>query len=154
MKIYIDNLNINLLKDIQNLLESYLITSEYYIQIYTNEGIYKIEKNNIYSLEPLDKDIEIYKNYYNNFTLIVDSSYFKKTYVSSIYGNTHLSLNIKKNIYKLNKTSKIQLVIENNDNKLFDNFVPFDIYFESNENIDINELFIKQEINEFLSVLN
>jgi hypothetical protein len=35
-----------------------------------------------------------------------------------------------------------------------DNFIPKDIYFETENNIDINEPFIKKEINEFLSVLN
>ncbi len=154
MKIYIDNLNLNFLKDIQSLLKNNFVNSEQYIRIFTNEGIYQIEQNNIFNLSPFDADIKIYKNYYKNFTMIVDNSYFKKESVLSIYGNNHLSSNIRRDIYKLNKQSKFNIVIENNDSKILGNFMPIDFYFESNENIDINELFIKQEINEFLSLLN
>jgi hypothetical protein len=32
--------------------------------------------------------------------------------------------------------------------------IPNDIYFETEERIDMKELFVKQEINEFLSLLN
>jgi hypothetical protein len=70
-----------------------------------------------------------------------------------VYGNEHLHKKIKKNIYKLNPKSKIYFIIEsssNSDNK----FVSTDVYFECNELVDINELFIKQEIIEFLSLLN
>ena len=37
-----------------------------------------------------------------------------------------------------------------NNNKL----TPHDIYFESNKDIDMNNLFVKNEIIEFLSLLN
>jgi hypothetical protein len=33
-------------------------------------------------------------------------------------------------------------------------FIPNDIYFETEKDVDINDLFIKKEIIEFLSVLN
>lgn len=154
MKIYINNLNLNILKDIQEALVKELINSEYYIQLYTNEGIFNIEKNNVYYLEPFDNDIKIYEKYFKDFTIIVDSSYFKKTITSSINGNKHLSINIKKDYYKLNKGSKVQLVIENQQDISSGHYTPSDIYFEFHENIDINEIFIKQDIIEFLSLLN
>ena len=154
MKIYINNLNLNILKDIQEALVKEVVNSEYYIQLYTNEGIFNIEKNYVYYLEPFDNDVKIYEKYFKDFTIIVDSSYFKKTITSSINGNKHLSINIKKDYYKLNKGSKIQLVIENHEDISSGHYIPSDIYFEFHENIDINEIFIKQDIIEFLSLLN
>ena len=154
MKIYINNLNLNFLKDIQGILEKHYINCENYIQLYTNEGFFRIEKNNIYSLEPVDIDVKIYEKYFNDFTLIVDLSYFKKTSITCIYGNNHLSTSIKRDIYKINKQSKLQLVIENHESDLSGHYNPSDIYFELDGNNNINELFIKQDIIEFLSLLN
>lgn len=154
MKIYINNLNLNILKDIQEILEKQLVNSDNYIQLYTNEGIFTIEKDNIYSLEPIDIDVKIYENYFNNFTLILDKSYFKKTSTVCIYGNKHLSTNIKRDIYKLNKQSKLQLIIENHERDIFGHYIPSDIYFEFDVDNDINEIFIKHDIIEFLSLLN
>ena len=59
-------------------------------------------------------------------------------------------IKIKKDYYKINKKTDIQMIVEYNNNKL----VPNDIYFEIDKNNDINELFIKNEIIEFLSLLN
>ena len=154
MKIYINNFNLNILKDIQDTLQKEFINSENYIQLYTNEGIFRIEKNIIYSLDPVDIDIKIYERYFHDFTLIVDLSYFKKNTITTINGNIHLSTSIKKNFYKINKQSKLQLVIENIEQINSGHYIPSDIYFELDGSNDINELFIKQDIIEFLSVLN
>ena len=154
MKIYINNYNLNILKDIQDTLQKEFINSENYIQLYTNEGIFRIEKNIIYSLDPVDIDIKIYERYFHDFTLIVDLSYFKKNTTKTINGNIHLSTSIKKDFYKINKQSKLQLVIENIEQINSGHYIPSDIYFELDVLTDINELFIKQEIIEFLSMLN
>lgn len=153
MKVYINNFNLNLLNDISKVFKEHLINSETYIKLYTNDGIYIIDDKKIYLLDTCDKDIKIFNNYYDNLTLIVDPSFYIKNTYSSVHGDTHLSFNIIKNYYKLNKLSDISLVIEqlyNNNKSLIQN----DIYFESDKNIDINDLFIKNEIIEFLSVLN
>jgi hypothetical protein len=152
MKIYINDLNLDILNDIAEILKVYMINSETYIKLYTNEGIYNIEDKKIYSLDACDKEIKILKNYYKNFTLIIDYSFFHKHICSSIHGETHLSFQTKKYYYKINPSSELQLVIKyiSNNGK----FVPNDIYFDFQKDIDINDLFIKKEINEFLSVLN
>jgi len=152
MRVYINNFNLDILNDISDLFKEYLINSETYIQLYTNEGIYRIEEKKTYFLDPCDKDIKIFEKYYDHFTLIYDPSFFNKRMCSSIQGDTHLALQTKKNIYKINNSSEIQMVIEYILNQ--DNFIPNDIYFETEKNIDINDPFIKKEINEFLSVLN
>jgi hypothetical protein len=153
MRVYINNFNLDILNDISDLFKEYMINSETYIRLYTNEGIYHIEGKKIFLLEPCDKDIKIFDNYYNKISLIVDTSFFNKQICTSVHGDTHLSLQTKKNTYQINPSCEIKMVIEyisNNDGK----FIPNDIYFETEKDIDINDLFIKKEINEFLSVLN
>ena len=152
MRVYINNLNLDILNDISDLFKEYMINSETYIKLYTNEGIYHIEGKNIYFLDAHDKEIKIFEKYYNHFTLIYDPSFFNKHMCYSIQGDTHLALQSKKYIYKINSSSEIQMVIEYILNE--EKFIPNDIYFETEKNIDINDPFIKKEINEFLSVLN
>lgn len=152
MKIYINNLNLDILNDIEEIFREFIINSETYIELYTNEGIYIIDDKKVYLLKTCDKDIKIFNNYYNNFTLITDTSFFDKQISSSIHGETHLSFQTKINYYKINPSSEIQLVIKYilNNNKL----LPNDIYFELNNEIDLNDIFVKNELIEFLSVLN
>lgn len=152
MRIYINNFNLDILNDISDLFKEYMTNTEIYIELYTNQGIYHIEEKKIYFLDTCDKDIEIVDNYYNHFTLICDPSFFKKNICTSIHGDTHLALQTKKYIYKINPSSEIQMVIKYILNG--DKFIPNDIYFEFEKNIDINDVFIKKEIIEFLSVLN
>jgi hypothetical protein len=152
MKIYINNFNLDILNDIANLFKENLFDTKTYIQLYTNENIYAIDNKNIYVLDIIDKDIKQYEKFYKNFTLIVDPSYSNKQQVNSIHGETHLSFETKKNYYKFNNNSNINLVIKFNivDSKL----LPVDIYFKIDKDIDINDIFIKKELIEFLSVLN
>jgi hypothetical protein len=153
MKIYINNLNLELLKDISQIFKEYLVHTEKFIQLYTNEGIYHIEEQKIFYLDTCDKEIKMLDNYYKNITLIVDPSFFHKQPCSSIHGETHLCFHIEKNTYKLSKLSNISMVIEyscDNNKQLLSS----DIYFESVKDIDVNDVFIKKEIFEFLSLLN
>ena len=90
MKIYINNFNLDLLKDISDIFKEYFINSETYIKLYTNEGIYRIEDKKIYLKNPVDKDIKIYNKYFNNFTLIVDESYSFRIYHQIIQVYFHL----------------------------------------------------------------
>ena len=152
MKIYINNLNLNILNELSNNFKSLLIDKKQYIILYTEEGIYEINNKLIYRLEQIDRDIKQYENFYNEFTLIIDPSFFNKHIETSIIGTKHISNQIVKYIYKLNKKSDLNLIIEYylHDSKMIEN----DIYFELNKEIDINEIFIKKEIIEFLSLLN
>lgn len=149
MKIYIDNLNLTIIKEVLANIQPYHVSTENNINIFTNEGIFSIEQNVLYKLDPVDIAIKIHKNYFEDFTLIVDESYFNKIKTTSIYGIKHLHKNITKYIHKLNKHSKLKLVIEMIDMDLVN-----DIYFELDTPCDINELFIKHEIIEFLLLLN
>ena len=152
MKIYINNFNLDILNNISDLFRDKLAYSETYINVLTDESMYIINNKDICLLNSIDKDIITYQNYYKDFTLIVDKSFFNKDKVLSVIGETNLSFQIKKDYYKMNKKSNIQMIIEYYfvNNK----FIPYDIYFEIDKDIDINEFLVKKEIIEFLSVLN
>jgi hypothetical protein len=154
MKIYINNFNLNNIYNIQKSLTDILVDTQNYTELYTNESIYYIDFKNIFSLEAKDGEISVYNNYFNNISLIVDNSYFKKKPETSINGNVHLHKKIKKNTYKLNAKSNLSFVIEMVDNLYNNIYVPNDVYFEYYKTFDIKELFIKQELIEFLSLLN
>jgi hypothetical protein len=84
MKIYINNLNIEILPTIMKLFNDYYINSKTYIQIYSIDGIYEIDESSVTKLNCFDNDIQIFKNYYDNFTLILDPSYFITEKVNNI----------------------------------------------------------------------
>jgi hypothetical protein len=161
MKLYINNLNLDILPNIMKNLEQYYIKTETYIQIYSNEGIYKIDNSSITKMICNDIDIKKFENYYKNFTIIVDPSYFTLQTVYQI-GPNHISINLKRKIFKLNVNSNLQLAIEceiKEEHNYFKNtiesvLIPNDIYFELPNDNDINAILIKNEIIEFLSLLN
>ena len=152
MKIYINNLNLDIIDEISELFKENFIKTDNYIELYTNECVYRIEDKSIYFLDINDKDIQQFEKYYNNFTLIVDMSFYNKKITSSIHGEPHISFQITEKHYKLNNSSSVSLVIKYNLDKT--KLIPSDIYFESQKDININDIFIKKEIIEFLSVLN
>ena len=166
MKIYINNFNIDLLSNIMNNIKEQYIDSETYIQIYAIDGIYQITNNIIRKCNSVDSDIKIHKNYYDNFELIVDPSYYTLEEVNKIPLD-HISTKMKRCFFQINKKSDLKLVIEgpifgdpgfttkstttsSNDYGI----TPADIYFELTHNIDINDALIKKEIFVFLSLLN
>jgi len=165
MKIYINNFNIDLLSIIMNTIKEQYIDSETYIQIYAVDGMYQITNSIIRKCNSFDSDIEIHKNYFESFELIVDPSYYTLEEVNKIPLD-HISTKMKRCFYQINKKSDIKLVIEgpiieetsptktqaksNTDYGI----TPNDIYFELTDNIDINDALIKKEISVFLSLLN
>ena len=152
MKLYINNFNIDLLSDIMNKLSDKYTRCESFIQIYSEEGICRIDNDTtIKKMVCLDNNIKIYKNYYNEFTLIVDPSYYTTEIVNNI-GPCHISKSIKRYFFEINESSKIQLVIEGEVTN--DSINANDIYFEVPNNIDINDALVKKEIIVFLSLLN
>jgi len=165
MKVYINKLNLGVLSSIQETISKHLIKIERFLELITNEGFYYIDNNKVQSLVPKDGEIKVLQNYFNDFTLIVDYSYFERRLVNSVYGSKRSQQKITKYTYRLNSgnthstaNSKIHFIIEIADIisynlGIVDSGQRKDCYFESNENIDMNELFVKQEIIEFLSVL-
>ena len=162
MKIFINHLNLDALPELLKSLNNNYINSETYIQIYSSDGIYEINNSLSKKLIPIDSDIKILENYHDNFTLIVDESYYGVEEVFQI-NNDHISRKMKKCFFELNKNSKIKLVIEGEvlDDKHFYKRIsneygiaPNDIYFELPEKTNINEALVKNELIVFLSLLN
>ena len=115
-----------------------------YKDIYSSDGIFRIQNDNIYQLIPQDKPIE--KTIYNNTEFIIDKSYF--SFRNEIYciPIIHLEFNIEYIEFKLNNKSKISLIIEKNNN------IIIDTYFYTKENILHN--YFKDDILIILSLLN
>ena len=163
MKIYINNLNIDILSAIMSNIKEQYVSSETYIQIYANDGMYQINDKTIQKCNPVDHEIQLHNNYYENYTLIVDPSYYTFETIHKI-PLEHVSTKMKKYIYQINKNADIRLVIEGP--LIEDNITsakkgttdydikPCDLYFETPDTIDITNTLIKKEINVFLSLLN
>jgi hypothetical protein len=158
MIIFIKDYNLNKLISKLPLLDKYIKETNLIYEIYSEDGIYQIDSNNIYKLCIDDKPIEYYNNYYNSLSLICDNSSINKIKENQV-PNNGIENYIKNIYYSLNSTSKIKLVIQI-DNNLFnqnnDNNI-INVYFEINikdEDIDLNNYFIKNELNVFLSILN
>jgi len=160
MKIYINNFNLQVLDKIIKKLNERYVSSETYIQIYSIDGIYQINEKNINKQIMHDTNVKIYEKFYEDFTLIVDNSYFELESVNQIHPD-NISTCIKRNFFKLDSNSNLQLVIEGvflddiitpitSKNNIKHN----DIYFELPNNIDINDALVKKEIIVFLSLLN
>jgi len=162
MKIYINHLNLDALPELLKTLNNNYINSETYIQIYSSDGIYEINNSISKKLIPIDNDIQILENYHENFTLLVDPSYYGVEEVFQI-NNEHISRKMKRCFFEFNKNSKIKLVIEGEvlDDKHFYKRIsneygiaPNDIYFELPEKTNITDALVKKELIVFLSCLN
>ena len=162
MKIYINHLNLDALPEILKKLNENYVNSETYVQIYSSDGIYEINNSSSKKLLPRDNDVQILENYYEKFTLLVDTSYYDVEEVFQI-NNDHISRKMKRCFFELNKNSKIKLVIEGEvlDDKHFYKRIsneygiaPNDIYFELPEKTNITDALVKNELIVFLSCLN
>lgn len=156
MKIYINNFNIEILSDIMKQLSEIYINSETFIQIYSSDGIYKIDNSVTLKQICVDNDLIFLPNYFKSFSLIVDPSYYKTEVVNNIIPQ-HISTKMKRCFFEINKNSNIKLVIEGEiveETKNVYGINPNDIYFEILDNININDALVKKEIIVFLSLLN
>ena len=102
-----------------------------------------------------DKDIVVYNNYFNNFSLLVDYSYLEMIETSQV-PNSNIEMVTNYLYFSLNKNSKIKFVVNAINDNIDDiiNLNPLDFYIEVDGDIDINDIFYKDEINVFLSLLN
>jgi len=152
-----DSKNHNKVNKILKKMEKYIISKESIVDIYSKEGIYQVNENQIYKLhiktEKIHENIELKTDDERTVTLVIDDSIIQKVLVHQIpYEHVNIPLIIHK--YSLNKNNKIglMLVIEFIQNK--DNLKPINYYFEcATEICDSNNLPI-EDINVFLSLLN
>lgn len=171
MKIYINHFNLFVLPDLLKTLSKYKISSEEFLQLYSPDGIYLIDQGSTMKLKPVDHDIVILKNFYENYTVIVDPSFYIIEKTLQIPPE-HITTKIKREFYNLNEKSSsnknsIKLVIEFeeanqidrgfdvlNKNRIEYGYLPKDIYFELPNSSNINDALVKEELIVFLSLLN
>jgi hypothetical protein len=169
MKIYINHFNLEVLPELIKNLTDYRVKTEEYIQLYSNDGIYQIDQSTTIKLKPIDHDISIYQNFYKDFTIIVDPSFYIVEKVVQIPPE-HVSKKIKRDVFSIHKNSNSnsKLVIEtdipiNQTRNGFEFLTkkntenaeqPVDIYFELPNGSNIEDVLVKKEIIEFLSILN
>ena len=116
--------------------------------IYSNEGIFSVETNNIFKMIPVDKPIKKITNYKKGVTILIDNSYFEKQLLYSQIPFDHTYLEQSFKYYCLGneerKDSNLYLVIEENN--------PANYYFLAKEKLD--NLLIQEELTVFFSLLN
>ena len=183
MKVYVLNYDLNKISTvIPELLKLTLTVSEG-IEIYSTEGIFYIDNNITYKLLYNHESIIKLQNYYEQFDLAIDKSVITRDITCQI-PQKHLANPIKKFVFKKDPKSKIKFVIvgsssnnikNNTNNNTNNNTInnnnmntPFmekknnkelqviisDFYMDISDDIDLNNMFIKEEISEFLSMLN
>jgi hypothetical protein len=136
-------------------IKKYLVDKKTKLEIITNEGEYYIDNYKTYKIVINDKDIVLYNNYFENFSLLLDYSYSEMIETTHI-PNYNIEMITSYLYFCLNKNSKIKFIVKTIDDNIDDitNIKPIDFYMETDGDIDINVPIYNHEINVFLSLLN
>ena len=176
MKVYVLNYDLNKISStIPKLLKLTMTVSEG-VEIYSTEGIFYIDNNTTYKLLYNNESIIKLENYYEQLHLVIDKSIITRDITCQLPPKHLLANPIKTFIFKKNPQSKIKfIIIGNSSNNINYNNInhnnmntPFmdtnfnkdlqviisDFYIDVPDDIDLNNIFIKEEISEFLSLLN
>ncbi len=129
-------------------------TIKKYNELYSiDDGQYIVNDTNCWRIEPtFDEKYEIIENY-NGINLLIDSTNIKKLLVLSQLPTEYICNKITEYSYFTGSKASLKLVIkyldQPNDKK------PIDLYLEYNgEKFDLDNIFFKEELNMFLSLLN
>ena len=156
MKIYIENYNIENLSKKMKGLNKYLTNKTNVVEVYSDEGIFVIDQQNIFRVDYLDKPIKKGKYISETgavFNMLIDTSETTKTIVNQLPPD-NVILKTETQVYQINATSKTKMVINLTLNKDVNEYKPYDFYFDVSNDIDINSLIFKEDINVFLFHLN
>ena len=156
MKIYIDNYHIENLSKKMKSLNKYLTNKTNSIEVYSDEGIFVIDQQNIYKITYLDKPIKNVKYINENgiiFDMIIDTTEKTKTIVNQLPSD-NIIMKTETQIYQTDASSKTKLVVNLTLNKLINEYKLHDFYFDVSNDIDINSPIFKEDINVFLFHLN
>ena len=119
-------------------IEQFYKKTETTKMIYSTEGIFSVETNNIFKMIPIDKPIKKITNYKKGVTILIDDSYFEKQLVYSQIPFDHIFLEQSFKYYCLGNIDgvifDIYLVIEEHN--------PVNFYFLTNEQLN-KDNFIK-----------
>jgi len=150
MRIFINNYSLSTLIKVIPSIQNYLVETKTKLEIFSDEGEYYIDSFKIYKMNVTDKDSVSYENYYKGFNLLVDYSLATLMETNQI-PNGNIEMLSKYYYFALNKSSKLRFVIKSQDDI---NIIPVDFYFEMDGDVEINNIFLREEINVFLSLLN
>ena len=151
MKIYINNYNIdNLSKKLKG-LNKYLISKTNSIEIYSDEGIYLVDENNMYNITYLDRSIQKI-NYTDDIEMSIDLSTTNSIIVNQLPSD-NIIVKLATYIYKICPRSKVNLIVNFTLTKNME-YKPYNFYFDVSDDIDINGPIFKEDINVFLFHLN
>ena len=152
MKLYLENYNILKISKKLKQLSSLFINNSYKKEIYSNEGIFTTDKNNLYKITYLDGEISKIPKYIDNINIVIDKSEETREIVNQLPFDNFI-LNLETRNYVLNPQSKIKLVI---DFLITDNMdpEPYNFYIDIPNIIDINSPLFKEDLNVFLFHLN
>jgi hypothetical protein len=156
MKIYIENYNIENLSKKMKGLNKYLTNKTNVVEVYSDEGIFIIDQQNIYKVDYLDKPIKKGKYISETsavFDMIIDTTETSRTIVNQLPPD-NVILKTETQVYQINDTSKTKLVVISTLNKAVNEYKPHDFYFDVSNDIDINSPIFKEDINVFLFHLN
>ena len=156
MKIYIENYNIENLSKKMKGLNKYLTNKTNVIEVYSDEGIFVIDQQNIYNVDYLDKPIKNGKYISETgtvFNMIIDTSETTRTIVNQLPPD-NVIMKTETHVYEINASSKTKLVVILTLNKAINEYKPYDFYFDVSNDIDINSPIFKEDINVFLFHLN
>jgi hypothetical protein len=131
MKIYIPNCDIN-----TNKLTNYCKYNNEFKIVYSDDGIFKINYNNIYRLNITDKPIETIS--INGAKLYIDKSIISMSHNITTIPHKHKLIDINEIKYKETEKSEISLIIQYSKNKIIDTF--FLLNTEIIDNNIINDL--------------
>jgi len=115
MKIYISKRDIN-----TNNLNNYNKYYNNFKMIFSDDGIFKINNNNINKLNIIDKPIETIS--INNIPLFVDKSIISTIQNITTIPYKHKILDINEIKYKENEKSQLSLILHYSKNKIIDTF--------------------------------
>ena len=156
MKIYIENYNIENLSKKMKGLNKYLTNKTNVVEVYSDEGIFVIDQQNIFRVDYLDKPIKKGKYISETgavFNMLIDTSETTKTIVNQLPPD-NVIMKTETLVYQTCMTSKVKLVIISLLNKHVNEYKPHDFYFDVSNDIDINSPIFKEDINVFLFHLN
>jgi hypothetical protein len=156
MKIYIDNYSIENLSKKMKGLNKYLTNKTNSIDVYSDEGIFLVDQQNIHNITYLDKPVRKVKYINENNAIIdltIDSSETIITMVNQLPPD-NVIMKIETQVYQTSTTSKVKLVIVSLLSRQLNEYKPHDFYFDVSNDIDINSPIFKEDINVFLFHLN
>jgi len=154
MKIYIDKFNYKMIN--LDKIKPYYINKTKFQEIYSPEGIFRIENNNyLNKLDIIDNDINLIENYINNISIIIDYSIIKKNRnIVSHLPFKHIMIDTFIHTYILRPNSPLILNIEfdNNDN-IKNLYFCMGAKFKAYSFADIENFSIKEDFETFINLL-